>query len=118
MIISLEMQVLLAPIPQDVRDLARTIAALPPSPRGRPREDLRLYLDGTDPRPLSALTPDWLAGTPEEVSRLLRAFIDMGVSHFMVWFLDFPAPDGLRLFAERVLPAVRTGGAGPRGHAP
>jgi hypothetical protein len=28
----------------------------------------------------------------------------------MLWFIDFPSLDGLRLFAERVLPAMRSAG--------
>jgi hypothetical protein len=33
--------------------------------------------------------------------------MDLGVSHFMLWFIDFPALDGMRLFAEQVAPALR-----------
>jgi hypothetical protein len=37
----------------------------------------------------------------------LRAYEALGISHFMLWFLDFPSTKGLDLFAEKVLPALR-----------
>jgi hypothetical protein len=41
------------------------------------------------------------------VEHRMRAYMDLGVSHFMLWFLDFPSLDGMRLFAERVAPGLR-----------
>ncbi len=32
----------------------------------------------------------------------------LGISHFMLWFMDFPRMDGIRLFAETVLPQFAT----------
>ena len=32
---------------------------------------------------------------------------DLGVSHFMLWFLDFPSLAGIQLFSEQVMPALR-----------
>jgi alkanesulfonate monooxygenase SsuD/methylene tetrahydromethanopterin reductase-like flavin-dependent oxidoreductase (luciferase family) len=60
-----------------------------------------------DRRPLSALAPGWLAGTPEAVVAQLRPYRDLGVTHFLLWFLDFPSLAGLRLFAEQVIPRLR-----------
>ena len=37
----------------------------------------------------------------------IRAYVGLGISHFMLWFLDFPSLAGMRLFAERVMPALR-----------
>ena len=45
-------------------------------------------------------------GTPDEVESELREFIDLGVEHFMVRFIDFPELDGAELFLEKVLPAL------------
>lgn len=105
--LSLEIQVLIAPTEAEVRAKARQIAALPPSPRGRPREDIRAWAESDDPRPLSALVDDWLAGTPEQVAEQVRAYTELGVRHFMLWFLDFPSDEGMQLFAERVMRVVK-----------
>jgi hypothetical protein len=37
----------------------------------------------------------------------MQAYVDLGVTHFMLWFLDFPSLDGMRLFAEQVAPRLR-----------
>ena len=103
--LSLEIQVLLAPTRAEVSRLARHIAALPPSKRGLPRQDVLQALQAD--HPLSEVADDWLVGTPDDVIHQLQPFIQLGISHFMLWFLDFPGLDGLRLFAERVLPVMR-----------
>ena len=105
--ISLETQVLIAPTEDEARALALHIADLPPSRRGTPRTDLVEALRDPSPRPLADLVDDWLVGPPEAVERRMREYIDLGVTHFMLWFLDFPSLDGMRLFAEQVAPAVR-----------
>ena len=47
-------------------------------------------------------SPQVLAGTIEEVKREIRARIEtMGVTYF---FLSFPMPDGLELFAKEIMP--------------
>ena len=107
--LSLETQVLLAPTEEEARALALRIADLPPSKRGTPRTDLVSALREPSPRPLAALVDDWVVGTPEDAIRRMREYMALGISHFMLWFLDFPSPDGLRLFAERVAPALRGG---------
>jgi alkanesulfonate monooxygenase SsuD/methylene tetrahydromethanopterin reductase-like flavin-dependent oxidoreductase (luciferase family) len=104
--LSLEIQVLLAPTPTEVNAIARQIAALPPSKRGTPRQDVLDALDAD--RPLATAVDDWLVGTPDDVIRQLRAYTHLGISHFMLWFVDFPSLDGLRLFSESVIPALRS----------
>jgi alkanesulfonate monooxygenase SsuD/methylene tetrahydromethanopterin reductase-like flavin-dependent oxidoreductase (luciferase family) len=115
--LSLEIQVLVAPTDADVKATARRIAALPPSKRGAVRHDILSALgagvlrQAQDERelPLYATIDDWLVGTPDEVILQLRAYTALGVSHFMLWFVDFPSLVGLRLFAEQVAPAFRGG---------
>lgn len=119
--LSLEIQVLIAPTDDAAKDLAREIAALPgdpprrpgarpggpgrsPSGPSEPRQSIQEFLASSDPRPLSAVAPDWLVGSPESVLDQLRAFTALGVTHFLLWFLDFPSLDGMALFAERVRP--------------
>jgi alkanesulfonate monooxygenase SsuD/methylene tetrahydromethanopterin reductase-like flavin-dependent oxidoreductase (luciferase family) len=106
--LSLEIQVLVAPTQADVKRAARDIARLPASKRGAVRQDVVAALGADDHQPLSATVDDWLVGTPVEVVAQIREYIGLGISHFMLWFLDFPSLDGLRLFSERVMPAVRS----------
>jgi alkanesulfonate monooxygenase SsuD/methylene tetrahydromethanopterin reductase-like flavin-dependent oxidoreductase (luciferase family) len=101
--LSLEIQVLIAPTETEVRSIARSIASLPPSPRGEPRTDVLTLLESGDTQPLSAVVDDWLIGTPEAVCEQLHTYAQLGISHFMLWFLDYPSLDGMRLFAEQVM---------------
>ena len=86
---------------------ARDNASLSASKRGAVRQDVVAALAANDDRPLSATVDDWLVGTPDEVVSQIRAYLGLGISHFMLWFIDFPSLAGLRLFSERVMPAVR-----------
>jgi len=106
--LSLEIQVLVAPTDAEVKRTARNIAGLPPSKRGAVRQDVVAALAGNDDQPLSATVDDWLVGTPDEIVNQIHTYVGLGVSHFMLWFLDFPSLDGLRLFSERVMPAFRS----------
>jgi alkanesulfonate monooxygenase SsuD/methylene tetrahydromethanopterin reductase-like flavin-dependent oxidoreductase (luciferase family) len=45
-------------------------------------------------------------GTPDQVADQLAGFIEAGVQHFMIRFLDFPSTEGLELFQNKVLPHV------------
>jgi alkanesulfonate monooxygenase SsuD/methylene tetrahydromethanopterin reductase-like flavin-dependent oxidoreductase (luciferase family) len=106
--LSLEIQVLVGPTDGDVKRTARDIASLPASKRGAVRQDIVAALATDDARPLSATVDDWLVGTPEAVVGQLREYIGLGISHFMLWFLDFPSLAGMRLFSEHVMPALRS----------
>ena len=46
-----------------------------------------------------------LVGTPEEVITQIQRFTDLGVSHFMFRFADFPSTRSLELFQKEVIPA-------------
>jgi F420-dependent oxidoreductase-like protein len=48
-----------------------------------------------------------LAGTPDECARAIRAYADLGVTFFMLFFGDLPSMDGLRLFAETVAETLK-----------
>jgi F420-dependent oxidoreductase-like protein len=41
-------------------------------------------------------------GTPEDFIKQLRQYLNLGVTHFMLFFGDLPDLSGLRLFAEKV----------------
>lgn len=48
-----------------------------------------------------------LVGTPDEVIERLQEYVGIGVTHFMIWFLDFPSRKGVELFAKEVMPSFR-----------
>jgi alkanesulfonate monooxygenase SsuD/methylene tetrahydromethanopterin reductase-like flavin-dependent oxidoreductase (luciferase family) len=48
----------------------------------------------------------FIQGIPEEVEGEFKEFIDLGVEHFMIRFVDFPSMEGLDLFLEHVMPGL------------
>jgi len=102
---SLETQILIAPDLDGVRRQLRAMLAL--NPPDAPDPALQAFLDGhTDDVPAS-LSDTWIIGTPQMVEQRLRTYIDLGITHFLLWFMDAPQPDGLRLFAQDVMPRFR-----------
>jgi len=47
-----------------------------------------------------------LIGTPDECAKKLQPYVDLGVTHFMLFFGDLPRLGSLRLFAETVAKKV------------
>jgi alkanesulfonate monooxygenase SsuD/methylene tetrahydromethanopterin reductase-like flavin-dependent oxidoreductase (luciferase family) len=45
-----------------------------------------------------------IVGTPDEVTAHIRRLTDLGAEHFVLRFADFPATDGVELFAREVIP--------------
>jgi alkanesulfonate monooxygenase SsuD/methylene tetrahydromethanopterin reductase-like flavin-dependent oxidoreductase (luciferase family) len=45
-----------------------------------------------------------IVGTPDEVARRLGQYVDLGVEHFILRFVDFPGTQGAKLFAQEVRP--------------
>ena len=48
-----------------------------------------------------------LVGTPEQVAEKIKAYIDLGCTGFYPWCSDYPDTETVRLFAEKVVPALR-----------
>jgi alkanesulfonate monooxygenase SsuD/methylene tetrahydromethanopterin reductase-like flavin-dependent oxidoreductase (luciferase family) len=48
-----------------------------------------------------------LIGTPDECVKKMQPYVDLGVTHFMLFFGDLPNLGSLRLFAETVTKKVR-----------
>ncbi|MGB9841388.1 MAG: LLM class flavin-dependent oxidoreductase, partial [Candidatus Bathyarchaeales archaeon] len=44
-----------------------------------------------------------LAGTPDVCLKKLRSYLDLGFTHFMLFFSELPCLDGLTIFAESVM---------------
>jgi alkanesulfonate monooxygenase SsuD/methylene tetrahydromethanopterin reductase-like flavin-dependent oxidoreductase (luciferase family) len=93
--LSLETQVLIAPTRERVGELLEQATSLSPADVPQPAVDL------------ATLEEQWLAGTPDEVIARIDAYRALGISHFMLWFMDFPNMEGVRLFAQSVLPHFR-----------
>ena len=52
----------------------------------------------------SEMLRNCISGTPDECIRKIKQFTALGVSHFSLWFLDYPSYDGISVFADQVLP--------------
>ena len=48
-----------------------------------------------------------ISGTPDQCIKKIKSLVALGISHFSLYFLDYPSSDGLRVFAEEVLPEFR-----------
>jgi len=48
-----------------------------------------------------------VVGTPDEVAAHLQSFVDLGVTYFILRFVDFPTASGAQLFATEVMPRFR-----------
>lgn len=48
----------------------------------------------------------YIQGTPDAVLAELKEFVELGVEHFMIKFVDFPSMVGLELFLEHVMPGL------------
>ena len=46
-------------------------------------------------------------GTSAQVIEQIQAYVDVGITHFMMDFSDFPSSTGSRQFADEVIPAFR-----------
>jgi alkanesulfonate monooxygenase SsuD/methylene tetrahydromethanopterin reductase-like flavin-dependent oxidoreductase (luciferase family) len=101
--ISVELQVLIAPDHDILRQKLRAMIDLIPAGQS-PDAALLAFVAGSTDRLPEFMADGWLAGTPERVIERVQAYVDEGVSHFMLWFVDAPDQSGMRLFAETVAP--------------
>jgi len=103
--LSYETQILIAPDKAGVRALLQQLVD---KGSGEDlREDMRAFLSGESDVAPEELAKTFLIGTPDEIEAQMQVYIDRGISHFMLWFMDAPERGGLRLFAEEVLPRFR-----------
>jgi alkanesulfonate monooxygenase SsuD/methylene tetrahydromethanopterin reductase-like flavin-dependent oxidoreductase (luciferase family) len=114
--LSLETQLLVAPDLEAIRARLRDLAALADAAadeRGQVAgfvssyandQDFRAFISGASDAIPSRLAEDWVIGTPDAVEARLREYLDEGISHFMIWFMDAPNLAGLELFAETIAP--------------
>lgn len=103
---SLEIQVLVAPDRATLRERLRELVSRVPAGQAVDPQLTAFVAGQTDQLPAS-VADTWLIGTPDEVAQRIRAYTALGVSHFMLWFVDVPREDSTRLFAEQVAPRFR-----------
>lgn len=48
-----------------------------------------------------------MVGTPDELAEQIQSYTDLGFSHFVLRFADYPKTDGVELFIKEVLPRYR-----------
>jgi alkanesulfonate monooxygenase SsuD/methylene tetrahydromethanopterin reductase-like flavin-dependent oxidoreductase (luciferase family) len=78
-------------------------AILSRAPAGEePEPGMPAYLNGDTDQLPPAIAETWVAGTPGQARARVQAYVDAGISHFMLWFVDAPDESGLRLFASEV----------------
>lgn len=61
----------------------------------------------TDYSSPEVLKKEFMLGTPGEIKKQIDAFRKKGVSHFMLWFMDYPDQQGIKLFAETIMPEYK-----------
>lgn len=103
--ISFETQVLIAPTRAAVREKLRALLAL--APDATPDAEVAAFANGDLDEYPASLTEPWLVGTPAEVAAQVEAYQALGVSHFLLWFMDAPEESGMRLFAREVANPLR-----------
>jgi len=107
---SLETQILICASDAEIEACFEKMERL--RPRERSDEDILAQLKATNPALDSYgarrdLEQEFLIGTPDVITRRLREYTALGVTHFMLWFMDYPSLDGVRLFAREVMPLFR-----------
>lgn len=101
---SLEIQILVAPDHASLRHQLQTMIALAPTDIA---PELQAFLNGSTDLLPAKFTESQIIGTPDEVTAQLQAYLDLGITHFLFWFMDAPDESALRLFAEAVAPRFR-----------
>lgn len=59
--------------------------------------------EGTDFSNRNNMKEEFLIGTPKSIKEKINFFTANGVSHFMLWFMDYPEKDSIRLFAKNFI---------------
>jgi len=49
---------------------------------------------------------NYIIGDPEQVVKKIKEYVDLGVTYFILRFLDFPSVEGAKLFFEEVVPRL------------
>lgn len=105
--LSLETQILVCRSDAEIDACFAKMEGLRPAERSD--EDILAQMKATNPALESYgsrkdFENEFLIGTPDVIVDRLKDYTNLGVTHFMLWFMDYPSLDGIRLFAEEVMP--------------
>jgi alkanesulfonate monooxygenase SsuD/methylene tetrahydromethanopterin reductase-like flavin-dependent oxidoreductase (luciferase family) len=104
--LSLETQILIAPNTAALRAVLQRMIDLDPA-GGKLAGELATFLSGASDELPQSVKDAWMIGTPDEVAAQVQSYIGLGITHFLLWFMDAPDPTGLELFAREVTPRFR-----------
>ncbi len=105
--LSLETQILVCRTDGEIDACFDRIEKLRPAERSD--EDILAQMKATNPAlenysSRKDFEKEFLIGTPDVIVDRMKEYTGLGVTHFMLWFMDYPNLDGLRLFADEVMP--------------
>ena len=84
--------------PEDIKKTLGNMVAIAET-RGEAR---RIAVESPFTQPGSL--ENFIIGDPDAVVKGIQGYVELGVEHFILRFLDFPETSGARLFAEKVIP--------------
>jgi alkanesulfonate monooxygenase SsuD/methylene tetrahydromethanopterin reductase-like flavin-dependent oxidoreductase (luciferase family) len=107
---SLETQILICRKDSEIDVCFEKMEKLRPAERSD--EDILAQMKATNPALESYgsrkdLEKEFLIGTADVIVDRVKEYVDLGVEHFMLWFMDFPSMEGIRLFATDVMPKLQ-----------
>lgn len=70
-------------------------------------EELKAFANGTSDTIPSSLSDTFIIGTPTMIKEQIQNYIDLGITHFLLWFMDVPDDAGMKLFIEQIAPDFR-----------
>ena len=103
--ISAELQVLIGSDEEVRASLAAMLELAPNQVDVDP--ELLSFARGQSESPPASFTETTLIGPPEHIAEQLRRYVEAGVHHFLLWFLDAPSQAGMDLFAREVIPRFK-----------
>jgi alkanesulfonate monooxygenase SsuD/methylene tetrahydromethanopterin reductase-like flavin-dependent oxidoreductase (luciferase family) len=103
---SYETQILIAEDMPSLRQKIQQLLDLAPDGDEADAE-LKAFANGTTDIIPDSLSATFIVGTTDMVKEQIQGYIDLGITHFLLWFMDVPDDAGLKLFIEQVAPEFR-----------
>jgi alkanesulfonate monooxygenase SsuD/methylene tetrahydromethanopterin reductase-like flavin-dependent oxidoreductase (luciferase family) len=108
---TLETQILICRDDRTIDRVFKGIESLKPTEAGSDEDILKILREAypalEDYRNKKEFKREFIIGTPAEVDARIREYVDLGITRFMLWFMDFPLLEGIRLFGETIIPKYR-----------